>query len=113
MSKRRPNGQPCLFEMDNPTPTTGAYGKGLDRPLPPRTEPVKRCFWPGCQEVRPARMLGCSPHWFRLPDTLRTRIWRHYRPGQESDGNASAEYQAALEAVVRWVKENAGEDGRS
>jgi hypothetical protein len=54
-------------------------------------------------------MLGCSAHWFRLPKHFRDRIWRHYRPGQESDGALSEGYVAALEAVLTWVQETTGE----
>lgn len=58
-----------------------------------------RCHWPGCPVEVPPSMWGCKPHWFRLPMSLRARIWRTYRPGQELDKRPSAEYlEVALEA---------------
>lgn len=62
-----------------------------------------RCGWPGCgRPVAPA-LWGCSKHWLMLPETIRTRIWRAYRPGQE-DTNASAEYIDAAEAAQFYIK---------
>jgi hypothetical protein len=40
-------------------------------------------------------MWGCRPHWYRLPKSIRDRIWATYRPGQEDDLRISREYVEA------------------
>jgi len=62
------------------------------------------CHWPGCDKQVPPAMWGCKPHWFRLPKTLRDRIWRTYRPGQERDMSPSSDYLAAANDVQRWCR---------
>lgn len=49
-------------------------------------------------------MWGCREHWYALPLALRTKIWRAYKPGQEIDGTASAEYFAIAHEVQVWIK---------
>lgn len=65
------------------------------------------CHWPGCDKEVPPAMWGCKPHWFRLPQLLRNKIWRTFRPGQEINGTPSPEYVAAAKEVRAWIKENA------
>ena len=48
-------------------------------------------------------MWGCKRHWYALPQHLRDRIWRAYRPGQEADGRPSAEYLDAARDVQAWI----------
>lgn len=62
------------------------------------------CHWPGCQEQVPPAQWGCKTHWFRLPKSLRDRIWATYRPGQEKDWTPSREYLAAAQAVQEWIR---------
>jgi len=61
------------------------------------------CHWPGCPKQVPPAMWGCSPHWFKLPPHLRSRIWAAYRPGQEEDLKVSAAYLAVALDVQRWI----------
>lgn len=61
------------------------------------------CHWPGCDKQVPPAMWGCRSHWFTLPDWLRARIWRTYRPGQETTMTPSVEYVAAAQAVQTWI----------
>lgn len=64
------------------------------------------CHWPGCTaQCRPAQF-SCTKHWFRIPPSLRARIWRAYRIGQENDGRASREYVEVVKAVQAWVREH-------
>lgn len=67
------------------------------------------CHWPGCGKAVPPAMWGCRAHWFALPATLRARIWRHYRPGQEIDKRPSAEYIETAKAVRTWIAERAAQ----
>lgn len=64
------------------------------------------CHHPGCTAEVPPRMWGCRKHWFRLPKTLRDRIWATYRPGQEIDKRPSEEYLAVADEVQEWCREN-------
>lgn len=50
-------------------------------------------------------MWGCKLHWFRLPVTLRNRIWATYRPGQEIDMKPSEQYVQVAADVQRWIAE--------
>lgn len=66
---------------------------------------IHHCRWPGCtKQVQPA-MWGCKRHWFTLPASLRAQIWKHYRPGQEKDGNPSGAYINAAREVLAWIAE--------
>ena len=67
------------------------------------------CHWPGCQKQVPPAMWGCSRHWFALPASLRVKIWRHYRPGQENDLNPNVEYIDVAKQVQGWIAKQ-GED---
>lgn len=62
------------------------------------------CHWPGCERQVPPAMWGCRAHWFALPEALRDKIWRAYRPGQERDMSPSAEYLEAADEVQRWIR---------
>ena len=67
------------------------------------------CHWPGCEKQVPPAMWGCREHWFKLPRSLRTRIWATFRPGQEVTMTPSKAYLEAAEAVQRWIRESARE----
>lgn len=64
------------------------------------------CHWPGCEKQVPPAMWGCKAHWFKLPQALRNKIWRCYRPGQEVDLTPSAEYLAVAREVQEWITTN-------
>lgn len=66
------------------------------------------CFWPRCTRTVPDGRLGCRPHWYALPETLRARIWEHYVPGQDAD-TCSQEYREALRDVVVWARDRQAE----
>ncbi|WP_337175400.1 hypothetical protein [Paludisphaera sp.] len=71
---------------------------------------TRRCCWPGCGAVVPASMWGCKAHWFRLPKSIRDRIWAAYRRGQEEDGSFSPRYAEAFKAAREFaLKANAVE----
>ena len=53
------------------------------------------------REHTPA-MWGCKPHWFKLPQLIRNRIWSTYRPGQEVTATPSREYVAAAREAQAW-----------
>ena len=64
------------------------------------------CHWPGCDKPVPPAMWGCKAHWFKLPQALRNKIWRAYRPGQEISKGPSAEYVAVAREVQQWTASN-------
>ena len=61
------------------------------------------CHWPRCGKQVPPAVWGCRTHWFRLPKSLRDRIWAAYRPGQEKDMRPSDEYRAVAKDVQDWI----------
>lgn len=63
------------------------------------------CHWPGCTKTVPPAIWGCKPHWFRLPSTIRVRIWAAYSPGQEVSKTPSTAYIAAAEAAQKWIRD--------
>lgn len=70
------------------------------------------CHWPGCDRIVPPRLWGCRPHWFALPQPLRTLIWSTYRPGQEITKTPSREYVQAARQVQDWIALNAPKSTR-
>lgn len=64
------------------------------------------CHWPGCTVNVPPAMWGCKAHWFRLPRSLRNKIWLAYRPGQEQDKRPSEAYVAVAKEVQLWINEH-------
>lgn len=64
------------------------------------------CHWPGCTAQVPPAMWGCRKHWYKLPQTLRTKIWRAYQPGQEIDGTPSQDYVTVAREVQQWIAEH-------
>lgn len=52
-------------------------------------------------------MWGCKSHWFKLPKSLRDKVWAAYVPGQEDRMDPSDEYLAVAHEVQEWIKANA------
>lgn len=50
-------------------------------------------------------MWGCKAPWFKLPKSLRDRIWRAYAPGQEGNRTPSEAYLQVADDVQRWIRE--------
>ena len=75
------------------------------------------CHAAGCRREVPPRLFMCRPHWYMVPKDLRDEIWRHHRPGQETDKQPSAEYLAtarrAIAAVAAKEANAAGETQRA
>lgn len=54
-------------------------------------------------------MFMCRRHWYMVPRTLRSAIWRTYSPGQEIRRDPSPEYlRAAIDAVKVVAQIEAG-----
>lgn len=64
------------------------------------------CHWTGCTEQVPPAMWGCKRHWFKLPKTLRDRVWRFYKAGQEIDMTPSEDYLRVADDVQRWIADH-------
>ena len=71
---------------------------------------LHHCHWPGCPAQVPPAKLGCRRHWYRLPPSLRSKIWAAFQPGQEIDGTPSRRYlHVAREVhalIEAWVEEH-------
>lgn len=61
------------------------------------------CHWPGCNQQVPPAMWGCKRHWFILPKSLRDKVWKTYRPGQEIDMRPSDEYLTVAREIQDWI----------
>ena len=66
------------------------------------------CHWPGCEKRVTPAMWGCRTHWYALPATLRAKVWRAYRPGQEEDKRPSQDYIAVAREVRDWIANHTG-----
>lgn len=66
------------------------------------------CHWPGCNKQVPPAMWGCARHWFRLPKSLRDRVWAAYVPGQEISLTPSSEYLQVVDDVQAWISQQGG-----
>lgn len=62
------------------------------------------CHWPGCTQQVPPAKWGCKAHWFKLPRSLRNKIWQTYQPGQEVRMDPSKAYLAAAQEVQDWIR---------
>lgn len=72
----------------------------------PTGDPGHKCHWPGClHPVKPAIFM-CRSHWYRLPERIRTAIWRAYTPGQEQTKTPSDQYVKAAQEAFAWILEN-------
>ena len=65
---------------------------------------ASRCHWPGCQRQVPPHSWACAEHWAALPKSLRDRVARAYRPGQEIDKQPSREYIRIAQEVHHVVR---------
>ena len=64
------------------------------------------CHNPNCGRSLPAHLVSHRSAWFALPIMLRDAIWRHYRAGQEDDKRPTTEYLDALDACIKYWREN-------
>jgi len=62
------------------------------------------CHWPGCNVQIPPKLWGCKSHWYMLPENLRNKIWKTYRPGQELTKDPSIEYITVAKEVQEWIR---------
>jgi hypothetical protein len=69
---------------------------------------IHECHWPTCKVQVPPAMWGCRNHWYKLPKSLRDKIWETYRIGQEIDGDPSLEYLEVMKEVQKWIWLNHG-----
>lgn len=64
------------------------------------------CHWPGCETQVPPAKFMCKKHWFRLPRSIRVRIWATYQIGQEKSGRATESYVSVAKEAIAWAKDN-------
>jgi len=58
-----------------------------------------------CGKQVPPAMWGCKEHWFKLPNDLRNKVWRTYKPGQEVTMTPSPAYMSVMKEVDKWIQE--------
>ena len=66
----------------------------------------RTCPINGCKVAIRNSLLMCPEHWGMCPKSLRSAVWRWYRPGQEKNGMASPMYVEAARAAIAAVNEN-------
>lgn len=59
---------------------------------------MNQCAATGCKKSIRGDMLMCKPHWWKVPQAIRTRIWRGYRHGTADYALAVSQAIAAVEA---------------
>lgn len=66
-----------------------------------------RCPAPGCLSTPPNKYLFCRLHWFRLPISIRRRIWDTYTAGQEDNpALTTPAYREAVRAGLDALRVN-------
>jgi len=63
-----------------------------------------KCHWPSCDKEVPPRLWGCREHWFRLPLSIRRRIWVTYKSGQEVSKTPSRVYLMVARSAQKWIE---------
>jgi hypothetical protein len=71
-----------------------------------------RCLWPGCECVVPDSMWGCRPHWYRLPNDIRSWIGRSYRAGLDAGCHPTRRYIRAHRAALAFAATQTTETDR-
>lgn len=66
------------------------------------------CHAVDCNERVPPNLLMCARHWYLVPQSLRTIVWRTYRPGQETDKAPTQDYLDAARAAINFVAQKEG-----
>lgn len=61
------------------------------------------CHWPGCDKQVPPAMWGCPAHWFKVPLTLRRRLWAAYLVKQEDTLTPSEGYLRVAQEIQAWI----------
>jgi hypothetical protein len=69
----------------------------------------RRCSANGCQAMVAPSLLMCGQHWRMVPYAIQTRVWQHYRKGQEETLQLSVEYLRAAADAVEAVATKEGQ----
>lgn len=59
---------------------------------------TNECPAKDCKAQKPREMAFCRRHWYRLPHSLRNRVWAGYR------GDAGANWGAAMQESVAYIE---------
>lgn len=65
-----------------------------------------KCPAPGCTVQVPRSQLACRPHWFSIPQEIRSRLWSGYRSRDDLKHS-----QALSDAVAFLQAEAAAANG--
>lgn len=64
---------------------------------------VHTCHAIGCETAVPPKLFMCRDHWAMVPKKLQTKVWEHYRLGQEIDKVVTMEYLYWTSRAKRFV----------
>lgn len=67
--------------------------------------PPHLCHAMACSVQVAPEMLMCAKHWNMVPASIRSRVWKAYRPGQCDDKNPSVAWHDAADAAILSVWE--------
>lgn len=73
-------------------------GRGR-RPAPPQ------CRWSGCGRRASRAEWGCREHWFRLPPSLRNRLWQAGIKEVAANGRPGPAWAACAAEADAWSAE--------
>jgi hypothetical protein len=68
----------------------------------PRPDDSHECPYPTCRRRVPPHLFACRGHWYLLPETMRSVIWRAYRR-RETDPHA---HIVAMAAAREWYDDH-------
>ncbi|HSH71578.1 MAG TPA: hypothetical protein VK974_00850 [Methylophilaceae bacterium] len=61
------------------------------------------CHAINCSKTVQPKMLMCLKHWKMVPAETQLKVWKLYRPGQEIDKQATAEYIEVAKLAIEQV----------
>lgn len=61
------------------------------------------CHARDCTTEIPPSLFMCKKHWFMLPASMRTLLWKEYEKGQEISKKPSTGYLLRAEECRYWV----------
>lgn len=69
---------------------------------------MHHCHATNCQTPVPPEMFMCRKHWYKVPKSIRAKIWKTYRDGQCDDMEPSKEYCETAKLAVTIVAKKEG-----
>lgn len=62
------------------------------------------CHATNCKRVVPPKMFMCKSHWYKLPATIRSAVWREYVPDQEITKTPTTAYLRIAQHAISYIE---------